>query len=245
MYYLPARGEPTALVSAVEPHVLDGLPGQKRVYRTWREYQSMLGEMVAGARRVAMEYVPENAIPYCSRVDAGTVELVREPGAGGGLLGGLRATLRGGADASAVGFAPGGGGGAAPREGRGAGLAEEPDRGGDGDHRVRRGERVCAADDERGAGDGWRLGAARGGQRQRGKSALRADGGGIGSRAAGRPAAAGLLGAAGGRGQRRGRLHLDVHGGRASAGAGRRALRRGAGRARRGDRAAEGAVRGG
>lgn len=77
MYYLPAFGEPTALVSAVEPHVLDGLPGQRRVYRTWREYQSGLAEMVAGARRVAMEYVPENAIPYCSRVDAGTVELVR------------------------------------------------------------------------------------------------------------------------------------------------------------------------
>jgi Xaa-Pro aminopeptidase len=77
MYYLPVLGEPTALVSAVEPHVLDALPGQRRVYRTWREYQAALREMLASAQRVAMEYVPENAIPYCSRVDAGTVELVR------------------------------------------------------------------------------------------------------------------------------------------------------------------------
>jgi Xaa-Pro aminopeptidase len=36
--------------------------------------------MVAGARTVAMEYVPNNAIPYCSKVDAGTVELVRSLG---------------------------------------------------------------------------------------------------------------------------------------------------------------------
>ena len=34
----------------------------------------------AGARRVAMEYVPRNANPYVSRVDAGTVELVRSNG---------------------------------------------------------------------------------------------------------------------------------------------------------------------
>ncbi len=80
MYYLPARGEPTKLVSAVEAHVLAGLPGGTRVYRTWQEYESFLGEMLAGARRVAMEYVPDNAIPYCSRVDAGTVELVRRLG---------------------------------------------------------------------------------------------------------------------------------------------------------------------
>src|SRR5262249_7233125 len=37
-------------------------------------------QLVAGARRVAMEYVPRNANPYVSRVDAGTVELVRSFG---------------------------------------------------------------------------------------------------------------------------------------------------------------------
>ena len=35
---------------------------------------------MAGASRVAMEYVPRNANPYVSRVDAGTVELVRSIG---------------------------------------------------------------------------------------------------------------------------------------------------------------------
>jgi Xaa-Pro dipeptidase len=80
MYYLAAEGEPTALVSAVEAHVLSELPGRQRVYRTWQDYQAILGETLSGARRVAMEYVPDNAIPYCSRVDAGTVELVRRLG---------------------------------------------------------------------------------------------------------------------------------------------------------------------
>ena len=79
-YYVPAQGTPTKLVSAVESHVLDSLPGEKRVYRTWQQYEEILRELLSGARRVAMEYVPNNAIPYSSRVDAGTVELVRSLG---------------------------------------------------------------------------------------------------------------------------------------------------------------------
>ena len=30
-----------------------------------------------GGRRVAMQYSPLNAVPYVSRVDAGTIELIR------------------------------------------------------------------------------------------------------------------------------------------------------------------------
>ena len=77
MYYVPAQGEPTRLVSAVERHVLDRLPGSKLVYQTWQEYRELLGQLLSGTQRVAMEYTPDNAIPYCSLVDAGTVELVR------------------------------------------------------------------------------------------------------------------------------------------------------------------------
>ncbi len=79
-YYVPVAGEPVALVSAVESHVLSALPGRREVYRTWQEYQRQLGQIVAGATRVAMEYVPDDAIPYVSKVDAGTVELVRSLG---------------------------------------------------------------------------------------------------------------------------------------------------------------------
>lgn len=77
MYYVPATGTPTKLVSSVESHVLNSLPGDTLIYRSWHEYRQKLGQMLSGAQRVAMEYVPDNAIPYVSLVDAGTVELVR------------------------------------------------------------------------------------------------------------------------------------------------------------------------
>src|SRR5260221_13578534 len=81
VYYIPATGEPSALVSAVESHLVAGLPGQQGVFRTWQELPAGIAEMVRGARRVAMEYSPENANPYVAKVDAGTVELVRSFGA--------------------------------------------------------------------------------------------------------------------------------------------------------------------
>lgn len=79
-YWVPADGAPQRLVSAVEAHVLEGLPGERHVYRTWRELHEQLAAMLAGARTVAMEYVADNAIPYVSLVDAGTVEFVRALG---------------------------------------------------------------------------------------------------------------------------------------------------------------------
>lgn len=80
MYFVPVSGEPTAIVSAVESHALASLPGKQQVYRTWREYRTLLSDALAGARRVAMEYVPHNANPYCSLVDGGTIELVQALG---------------------------------------------------------------------------------------------------------------------------------------------------------------------
>jgi Xaa-Pro aminopeptidase len=79
-YYVPARGEPRKLVHRIEPHALDNLPGAKQEYLRWQELEAGVAALVAGARRVAMEYVPRNSNPYVSRVDAGTVELVRSFG---------------------------------------------------------------------------------------------------------------------------------------------------------------------
>lgn len=76
-YFVPATGEPRALVHAIERHNLDALPGTKTVYAGRQALESGLRGIVAGARRVAMEYSPQNAIPYLSRVDAGTIEMVR------------------------------------------------------------------------------------------------------------------------------------------------------------------------
>jgi Xaa-Pro aminopeptidase len=79
-YVIRAIGEPRALVSAVEPGALAGLPGQTRVYRTWQELHDGLRLLLTGVRRVAMQYSPNNDVPYVARVDAGTVELVRRCG---------------------------------------------------------------------------------------------------------------------------------------------------------------------
>ncbi len=79
-YFVPARGEPRKLVHRIESHALDALPGGQQVYLRWQELEAGVGALVQGAQRVAMEYVPRNANPYVSRVDAGTVELVRSFG---------------------------------------------------------------------------------------------------------------------------------------------------------------------
>jgi Xaa-Pro dipeptidase len=79
-YFVPARGDPRKLVHRIEPHALDALPGRQLSYLRWQELEAGVADLVKGARKVAMEYVPRNANPYVSRVDAGTVELVRSCG---------------------------------------------------------------------------------------------------------------------------------------------------------------------
>lgn len=79
-YWIPAHGQPAKLVHRIEPHVLAALPGLTSFYVGWNEQQTRLAEMLRGARHVAMQYSPMNAIPYLSRVDAGTIELIRSQG---------------------------------------------------------------------------------------------------------------------------------------------------------------------
>jgi Xaa-Pro aminopeptidase len=79
-YLVPAAGEPRGLVHAIERHNLDHLPGAKSVYAGRTQLEQGLKSLVAGLGKVAMEYSPGNAIPYVSRVDAGTVEMVRQAG---------------------------------------------------------------------------------------------------------------------------------------------------------------------
>jgi Xaa-Pro aminopeptidase len=79
-YWVPAQGEPHKLVHRIEDSVLDFLPGGRTIYLKWQELEAGVAQLVRGARTIAMEYSPRNANPYVSRVDAGTVELVRSCG---------------------------------------------------------------------------------------------------------------------------------------------------------------------
>jgi Xaa-Pro aminopeptidase len=79
-YLIPASGEPRGLVHTIERGALDQLPGPKARYAGREELEAGLRDLLRGVRRVAMEYSPLGAIPYVARVDAGTVELVRQMG---------------------------------------------------------------------------------------------------------------------------------------------------------------------
>jgi Xaa-Pro aminopeptidase len=79
-YLIPSAGEPRGLVHAIERHNLDGLPGVKAVYTTREQLDAALTQLLDGVTRIAMEYSPDCAIPYLSRVDAGTAESVRRRG---------------------------------------------------------------------------------------------------------------------------------------------------------------------
>ena len=90
-YLVPREGGPLKLLHRIEPHALDHLPGRSLSYLTWEELdrglRALAEPILAGSSRptgtaaaVAMEYSPGAGLPYVSRVDAGTVELVRATG---------------------------------------------------------------------------------------------------------------------------------------------------------------------
>ena len=79
-YLIPATGEPRGLVHAIEKNSLAHLPGATTRYAGRQQLEAALRVLLSGVRRVAMEYSPGCAIPYIARVDAGTIELVRQQG---------------------------------------------------------------------------------------------------------------------------------------------------------------------
>ncbi len=82
-YLVPARGEPRLLVHAIEVGSFPAhVPGRRESYASWQSFHAGLERMLADlpGRRLAMEYFPMAGIPYLSRVDAGTLELVRSLG---------------------------------------------------------------------------------------------------------------------------------------------------------------------
>jgi Xaa-Pro aminopeptidase len=85
-YFVPAEGEPTRINHAIEQGKLDALPGRRLIYSSWERLHEHLRDVLTAAANgsaasIAMQYSPENSIPYISRVDAGTIELVRSLGA--------------------------------------------------------------------------------------------------------------------------------------------------------------------
>jgi Xaa-Pro aminopeptidase len=84
-YFIPQAGEPTRIVHSIERDVIDHLPGKKLIYLPWQQLHSHLKTTLIDSTgkpnpKIAMQYSPEATIPYLSRVDAGTIELLRSFG---------------------------------------------------------------------------------------------------------------------------------------------------------------------
>ncbi|MEM7537806.1 MAG: M24 family metallopeptidase [Chloroflexota bacterium] len=84
--WIPAEGNPVYLIHAIESStfvdVAPGMQGEIRHYVGWQELAQMLPTLIGlsddAQQRIAMEYSPNCAIPYVSRIDAGTKELVEQ-----------------------------------------------------------------------------------------------------------------------------------------------------------------------
>jgi Xaa-Pro dipeptidase len=76
-YFVPAEGVPRGLVHRIEAQTLIDLPGEHSKYAAWSEMVDGIRELIGGAKRIAMQYSPNCAVPYVAMVDGGTIELIR------------------------------------------------------------------------------------------------------------------------------------------------------------------------
>lgn len=82
--WVPRQGRATVLHNHIEGgnwgRITQDWDAELRPFGSHAELDAALREVVSG-QRVAMEYSPNGAVPYVSRVDAGTLERVRRAGA--------------------------------------------------------------------------------------------------------------------------------------------------------------------
>ena len=75
-YWIPKMGDPLVFCHKIERQAFSPLGVHVDTFRSWQEMVSGLERHLKGSQTIAMEYSPFCAIPYVSRVDAGTVELI-------------------------------------------------------------------------------------------------------------------------------------------------------------------------
>ncbi len=79
-YWIPRDGEPVKVVHGIEKQPLAHLPGKEHAYYSWQQLHLALKELLAGKKQIAMEYSKNAALPTVSKVDGGTLDLVRTLG---------------------------------------------------------------------------------------------------------------------------------------------------------------------
>ena len=78
--WIPAHGKARFVISYVDQGRFSHLGIQTTVFVSRDEMIKRLGELLEGGKRIAMEYTPQGALPRVSRVDAGTISMVRSLG---------------------------------------------------------------------------------------------------------------------------------------------------------------------
>ena len=78
--FIPRHGDPSLLIHHVDAGNIARVGVPVTAYGGRAEMFERLSALLGSARRVLMEYSPGNAIPYVSRVDGGTLDLVRGMG---------------------------------------------------------------------------------------------------------------------------------------------------------------------
>jgi Xaa-Pro aminopeptidase len=78
--WVPKTGAPQIIRHAIESQPFAHLGGDQQTYSSWRELDAAIRAALGSAKQVAMEYSPNNAIPYIACVDAGTIEKLRSWG---------------------------------------------------------------------------------------------------------------------------------------------------------------------
>ena len=79
-YWIPRIGEPAIVCHRIEQHEFQSLDGRLHPFKSWDDMIRILKEVLQGATTIAMEYSPNGSIPYVSRIDGGTLEMVRNLG---------------------------------------------------------------------------------------------------------------------------------------------------------------------
>lgn len=77
---IPRKGEPRALIHAIEHSSWRHWPWPTESYAGWRELESGVAALVQGHPKLALEYSSGDAVPTVDLVPAGVIEMVRAAG---------------------------------------------------------------------------------------------------------------------------------------------------------------------
>lgn len=79
-YLIPQEGAPIKILHHIEPSILNEWPGSEFFYKSYRSLNENLQKALSPFKNVAMEYSPNASLFYLSKVDGGTIDLIRSFG---------------------------------------------------------------------------------------------------------------------------------------------------------------------